>query len=206
MFEEILRFVEPAFGGWPGYALVGGAVLLERSILIGLVVPGEVVLATAAVFAARGDLELAAVIAVGAAAAMVGETVGFWLGRRYGMSLLLRLPGTRRNAARVAEVERLFDRHGGKVVLVSRFAAVAGAFVPFVAGLSRMRYVRFVSFDAPAVLVWAVAVGLVGFLLGENVDLVDRILRNFGWAMLGVLAVGLGLYVWWRRRSRLPIQ
>jgi membrane-associated protein len=126
--------------------------------------------------------------------------VGFWLGRRYGGSLLRRLPGSGRSRRRVGEVEWLFNRHGGKVVFASRFAAVVGDFVPFVAGMSRMPYPRFLAFEAPADVIWAVAVGLLGFLLGENVQLVDRLLRNFGWAMLGVVVVGLGLYVWSRRQ------
>jgi membrane-associated protein len=194
VLEAILRFLEPAFRGELGYVIVATAVVLERSVLIGLVVPGEVTLATGAVYAARGQLDLVAVMAIGALAAMVGESVGFWLGRRHGASLLRLLPGSRRRR-RVGEVERLLNRHGGKVVFASRFAAVVGDFVPFVAGTGRMPYGRFVTFEAPADVIWAVAVGLLGFLLGENVELLDRFLRNFGWAMLGVVVVGVGLYV-----------
>lgn len=200
ILEQIVEWVRPVFQGAGGYALVAGAVFLERSILIGLVVPGEVILATGAVFAARDQLSLSAVIALGIVAAIAGESVGFLLGRRYGMRLLRRLPLLRRMDDRLHEVEELFDRHGGKTVAVGRFAAAAGAFIPFVAGMGRMRYPRFLLFDAGAIVVWAVGVGLLGYLLGQNLDLIDRILSNFGWAMLGLLVIGIGLFLWWRRR------
>lgn len=202
LLEDVLRWVAPAFTGTLGYALVWTAVLLERSILIGLVVPGEVILATGAIFASRGDLALTPVIVLGAVAAIIGESVGFWLGHRYGASLLRRIPLLRRLDGKVDEVERLFSQHGGKTVFIGRFATAAGAFVPFVAGMGRMRYRRFVAFDVPAIVLWAVAVGLVGFFLGENVDRVDRILSNFGWVMLGLLVIGVAAYIWWRRRQR----
>lgn len=203
--EEILDWIAPVFQGAAGYALVWGAVLLERSILIGLVVPGDVVLATGGIFASRGELSLTWVIVLAAGAAMIGESVGYWLGRRYGIALLRRIPLLRRLEDKVDEVERLFAEHGGKTVFVGRFATVAGAFIPFVAGMGRMRYRRFLAFDLPAIVVWALGIGLVGYFLGKNVDLVDRILRNFGWATLGLLVVGIGLYVWWRRRSRADV-
>jgi len=201
LLEEILRWVEPAFQGTLGYVLVWGTVLLERSILVGLVVPGDVILATGGIFASRGELSLVVVIVLGAVAAIIGESIGFWLGHRYGVAFIRRIPFLRRLEDRVDEVERLFAEHGGKTVFIGRFATVAGAFVPFVAGMGRMRYRRFLAFDVPAIVLWAVAISVVGFYLGKNVALVDRILRNFGWAMLGLLVVGIGLYVWWRRRS-----
>lgn len=201
ILDQLLDWIAPVFQGATGYALVWGAVLLERSILIGLVVPGDVVLATGGIFASRGALSLTWVIVLAAGAAMIGESIGYWLGRRYGMALLRRIPLLRRLEDKVDEVERLFAEHGGKTVFIGRFATVAGAFIPFVAGMGRMRYRRFLAFDIPAIVVWALGIGLVGYFLGKNVNLVDRILRNFGWAMLGLLVVGIGLYAWWRRRN-----
>lgn len=202
LVEEVVRWVGPAFTGTTGYLVIAGAVLLERSILIGLVVPGEVTLAVGAIYVSRGDLDLSLVIAIGAICAIVGESVGYWLGRRYGRSLLSRIPLANRLAEKVEEVEDLFERHGGKTVAIGRYAAAAGAFVPFVAGMGRMRFLRFLAFDVPAIVVWAIGVGLLGFFLGENLELVDRILSRFGYAMLGLLAVLVGLYVWKRARER----
>ncbi|HEX6261246.1 MAG TPA: DedA family protein [Actinomycetota bacterium] len=200
LLEEIVEFIGPLFSGFTGYAIVTAAVLLERSILIGVVVPGEVTMAAGALFAARGQLSLTLVIVLGALAAMVGESIGFWLGRRYGRSLMRRLPLLNRFEHRIEDVEELFDRHGGKAVAVGRFAAGAGVFIPFVAGMGSMRYKRFLLFDVPSIVIWALGVGFVGYLLGRNIELLDRILTNFGWAMLGLLVVGIVAYVIWKRR------
>lgn len=200
ILEEIVEFIGPLFRGFTGYAIVTAAVLLERSILIGVVIPGEVTMAAGALFAARGQLSLTGVIVLGALAAIVGESVGYWLGRRYGRSLMRRLPLLNRFEDRLEGVEELFERHGGKAVAVGRFAAGAGVFIPFVAGMGGMRYTRFLLFDVPSIALWAVGVGLLGYLLGQNIELLDRILRNFGWAMLGLAVVGVAAYVLWKRR------
>jgi len=200
LLREIVEFIGPAFNGFTGYAIVTGAVLLERSILIGIVVPGELTMAAGALFAARGQLSLTLVIVLGALAAIVGESIGFWLGRRYGRALLRRLPLLNRVERRLEGVEELFDRHGGKAVAVGRFAAGAGVFIPFVAGMGRMRYARFLLFDVPSIVVWALGVGILGYVLGQNIELLDRILSNFGWAMLALAVIGVVAYVVWKRR------
>lgn len=200
ILEEIVEFIGPAFRGFLGYFIVTAAVLLERSILVGVVVPGEVTMAAGALFAARGQLSLTAVIVLGALAAITGESIGYWLGRRYGRSLMKRLPLLNRFEDRLEGVEELFERHGGKAVAIGRFAAGAGVFIPFVAGMGGMRYVRFMLFDVPSVVLWALGVGLLGYFLGQNIDLLDRVLSNFGWAMLGLAVVGVAAYIFWKRR------
>jgi len=200
--ESVIQWIGPLFSGPGGYLLIGTAVLLERSILIGLVIPGDVILAIGGIQAARGEASLAIVIALGIGAAIVGESAGYWLGRRFGRTIIGKIPVVRGLGRKIDEVERLFDRHGGKTVVIGRYATAAGAFVPFVAGMGRMRYPRFVAFDVPSVIVWGVAITLVGFFLGENLDVVDSILSRFGWITLGLLVLLVGGYVWYRRRER----
>jgi membrane-associated protein len=160
--EDIIKFLSPAYSTF-GYAIVAGGVLAERSILIGLVVPGDVLLALGGIYSARGSLELQWVILIGTFAAICGESTGYYLGRRYGMRLIKRIPLLRLLENRLEGAEEYFERHGGKTVAIGRYATAAGAFVPFVAGMGKMKYPRFLAFDVPAVVVWATGITLFGY-------------------------------------------
>ena len=85
---------------------------------------------------------------------------------------------------------------------IGRYATAAGAFVPFVAGITEMPYTTFIAYDVPAIAVWATGITLVGYYFGRNLDTVERILSRFGYAMLGMLVV-LVLVQYLRRRRRL---
>jgi membrane-associated protein len=201
LIHEIVRWVGPLFAS-AGYAIVAVAVLAERSILIGLIVPGDVIIALGGVYAARGDLNVVAVMAIAFFAAVCGESIGYWLGRRYGMRLIVRLPFVNRLESRIEGIQAHFDRHGGKTVAIGRYATAAGAVIPFVAGMAKMPYRRFLMFDIPAVLLWAVGITLVGYVFGRNLDRVETILSQFGWGILAVLvAFVIGRIIWKRRRS-----
>ena len=199
LVEQIIKAIAPAYES-AGYLIVAAGVLAERSILLGLFVPGDVILALGGVYAGRGDLALWAVIAIGTAAAVCGESIGYWLGRRYGRSLLRRVPLLKRLEGRLEGAEEFFRRQGGKTVAIGRYATAAGAFVPFVAGMGRMDYRRFLLFDIPAIAVWAAGITLFGYSFGENLGFIDRVLSRFGLIVLGLVVVGLAAYVVYRRR------
>ena len=204
IIEEIVEWAGPVFAA-AGYFIVFGAVALERSVFIGLFVPGDVILALGGIYAARGDLDIAWVIVLGAMAALIGESVGFWLGRRYGLSLIRHLPLVNRLEDRLESAREFFSRHGGKTVFIGRYATAAGAFIPFTAGVAEMSYPRFLAFDAPAVAIWATGIALIGYFFQAQLDLVDRILSRFGWIMLGLLAafiVGRIVYRRWKGQKK----
>lgn len=199
LIEEIVNWIGPVFGV-AGYPIIGVAVLLERSIFVGLVMPGDVLLALGGVYASRGDLDLGWVMGLAGTAAIVGESAGFWLGRRYGRTIMGKIPFGKRFTGNLAAAEEYFDKHGGKTVAIGRFATAAGTFIPFVAGMSGMRYWRFLAFDVPSVAVWAATITMIGYVFGQNLELVDRILSRFGWIMLGVLVVMVAAIIFVRRR------
>src|SRR5690242_11324693 len=104
LVDLLIRWLRPAYQN-AGYVIVGVGVMLERSMFVGLFVPGDILLALGGVYAAQQKLSLPWVIVIGIAAAITGESIGFWLGRRYGMGLVRRIPVLRRFEERLKKAE-----------------------------------------------------------------------------------------------------
>ena len=201
--EKIVHWIEPAFIV-AGYAIIAAGVLLERSVFIGLIVPGDVILALGGVYASNHKLNLVAVIVIGTVAAITGESIGFLLGRRYGSRLVQRIPGIGGWLAQMLDQsEEYFKKHGGLTVALGRYATAAGAFIPFTAGAGKMRYRTFLLFDAPAIVVWAIGISIFGYVFGQHLSFIDKALSRFGYAVLGLAVVFfLGRWLWRRHRGR----
>jgi membrane protein DedA with SNARE-associated domain len=175
-----------------GYAAVFIIVMLESA---GIPLPGETILVSAAAYAgSRHALHPGYIIAAAAAGAIIGDNIGFWVGREYGTTLLAKwgyligLDERKRNLGRF-----LFSRHGGKIVFFGRFVAVLRAFAAVLAGANRLAPVRFFIFNALGGIVWATIFGTGGYVLGESIR---RIAGPFGWAAL--IAAGICAVVLWR--------
>jgi membrane protein DedA with SNARE-associated domain len=138
---------------------------------MGLPVPGETTLLSAAVYAGlSGHLSIALVITAAAAGAILGDNGGYLIGRSLGERLLRRLEGRSRRSGRALLVGRyLFRRHGGKAVFLGRFVAVLRVFAALLAGATHMPWRRFVLCNAAGGLLWATVMGLVGYALGSTV-------------------------------------
>ncbi len=201
MVTTIVDWFGPLYSGWLGYLVVATLILLDRGAFTGLVLPGELFLALGGVYAGRGDLSVVAVIIVAVCAGVGGETFSFWLGRRFGVQILRRLPFANRLESHLGETRDFFRRNGGKTVFVGRYVSVVGTFMPFAAGMSKMPFRRFLAFDILAISLWAIAVTLLGYLLNSQVALVDRILSQFGWGLLALIVLFLGGRILFKRRE-----
>jgi undecaprenyl-diphosphatase len=200
LVTEFIDWIKPFFVTY-GYVIVSAGTFLESAALIGLIVPGDIVLALAGVYAGRGDLSIAGVIACGVVFGVCGETVGYLLGRHFGDSLLRRAPIIRRFEHRLEEAKVSIRTNAGKTITIGRFVTGAASFIPFVAGTSGVPPRTFFSFTIPTIAVWATAVTLVGFFVGNNVETIDRILTSAGGVGLVLVLLIVGVWIW-RHRGR----
>jgi len=185
-----------------GPLLVAAVVALES---MGLPVPGETTLVTAALLAGTThDLDIVRVVAAAALGAIVGDSAGYWIGRRYGHRLLVRYgPLIRIDSARLRLGQYLFARHGGKVVFFGRFVALLRALAALLAGTNAMPWPRFMAFNAAGGVVWASVFGFGAYSLGEGFTHLEGRLAVAG-AVLGVAGVAGGL--WFVRRHEAALQ
>ena len=151
------------------------AVFAESGLLVGLFLPGDSLLITAGVLAARGNLSLPVILVGVFVAAVAGDQVGYAFGRRVGPSLFRRPDSRFFKQDHVVKARRFFAEHGPKTIVIARFVPFVRTFAPILAGVGRMQYSTFVSFNVVGGLLWGVGVTMVGYALGEAVD-VDRYL------------------------------
>ena len=182
-----------------GLLFLFGIVALESA---GLWLPGETALIAAGVYASKGHLSITGVIVIAAVAAIIGDNIGYWIGREGGRRLLYRYALLRRFADRFLPAgERFFRRHGGKAVFLARFFGGVRVTGAWMAGITRMNWWRFLGWNAAGGIVWAAAVGLIAFFAGKAAA--DALARYGIYAAIaGAVAVVLliaALHVWRRR-------
>ena len=174
-----------------GYAAVFLIVMLESA---GIPLPGETILVSAAAYAgSRHTLDPVYIIAAAAGGAIVGDNIGFWVGREFGTTLLEKWGDLIGLDARKRKLgQYLFARHGGKIVFFGRFIALLRAFAAVLAGANRLPPLRFLFFNAAGGIAWATIFGTGGYILGEGIR---RIAGPFGWAAL-IAALICAVFLW----------
>src|SRR6266550_5493272 len=180
-----------------GLPLLFLVVMIES---FGIPLPGETALIAFGVLAAEGHYSIGWVIAIAAAGAIVGDNLGYWLiGRLGGRALFRRWRWLSQYSDRVLpRAESLMARHGGKTVFFGRFVSILRYTVAWVAGLARMRWWRFLAWNAAGGIVWATAVGLVAYYLGRAAaDLVAQYGLIGGGAAVGLaVVIVVGVHLW----------
>jgi len=187
------------FGGPAAYALVGFLAFAEAALMVGFFIPGETAVVIGGVLAGLGKVDLGVMMAVVVVCAVLGDSVGFEVGKKAGPWLTSHRP-LQGNAA-VRYTLGLLERYGGPAVFLGRFIAFARAVIPGLAGMSGLRYRTFLFWNLLGGIVWGVGYTLLGYIVGLSFQ---RILTEIGlWslAVVGVLA-GAAAAVEVRRRRR----
>jgi membrane protein DedA with SNARE-associated domain len=188
---------------WVVYLLVAVLVFAEDALFVGFVIPGETAAVIGGAAAALGHVQVAVMCTVVVAAAIVGDTVGYEVGRHYGWRLVEMRP-IRRHRDRLDDARAFLARRGGSAVFLGRFVAFFRAVMPALAGTARMPYPRFLVFNATGGLTWGVTFVLIGYFAGSSYARVEQAVGRWAVVVVAVLlALAVGVW-WWRRRSSEP--
>lgn len=186
--------------GWLVLVVAGAVVFAEDALFVGFVLPGESAAVLAGVAAKLGHVSLSGVLLTVVAAAVVGDTVGYEVGR-LGGARLLRLRVFDQHRDRVLEVQGRLVRRGGTAVFLGRWLAFLRAVTPALAGMARMPYRRFLAFNAAGGLIWGVTVVLLGYAAGASYARVEKSLGR-GIAVVAVVVVVVAFVAWRISRHR----
>jgi membrane-associated protein len=178
--------------------LAGLGILLETSVLIGLIVPGDTIVLVASTAVEGVGQYFALVIAV-IVGALIGESIGFALGRWFGPHIQHSRLGRRLGEENWRRAQRYLDRRGGPAIFISRFLPVLHSLIPLTVGMSTMRYRRFLAWTLPACVIWTFAYVSVGSLAAGGYREISRELHWAGYLFVAVIVVFL-VVVWLAKR------
>lgn len=193
--DEVLKL-----HGVAAYGLVGGLAFAEAALLVGFVLPGETAVLLGGVLAHEHRVSLAVMATVAVFAAIIGDSVGFEVGRHFGTRMLK----TRMFENRQESLERgqqALRNNGGRAVFFARFTAFLRAVMPGLAGTSRMPYLRFLIFNAAGGVVWAVGFTLLGYFAGASYHKVEKIAGRASLVILALVVVAVVVLVIRHRRA-----
>ena len=157
-----------------GYAGIFGIVFAESGLFVGFFLPGDSLLFTAGFIASQGHLNLFALIIVCLLGAVIGDSVGYSFGRRFGKSLFTRPQSRWFKPEHLATARAFYARHGTKTIVLARFVPIVRTFAPIVAGAGEMQYPTFLTYNVIGALLWTIILPLLGYFLGNLVPNIDH--------------------------------
>jgi membrane-associated protein len=198
-FESVYNVPELIrYGGIAGMMAI---VFAETGLMIGFFLPGDSLLVTAGLFAARGDLDITWLNLALIAAAITGDATGYWIGYRAGKALYSRPNSLFFRREHLLRTHEFYERHGGKTIIIARFMPIVRTFAPVVAGAAYMTYRHFAAYNAVGGMLWVLSMTLTGYFLGRAIPNLDKQLHLVVAAVI-FLSLLPGLVAWLRSRSR----
>ena len=158
-------------GGLLGLVVI---VFAETGLMVGFFLPGDSLLVTAGLFAAKGDLDIVWLNLCVMAAAITGDAAGYWIGYRAGQALYSRPNSFFFRREHLIRTHEFYEKHGGKTIVIARFMPIVRTFAPVVAGAASMTYRRFAVYNVMGGILWVISMTLTGYFLGRVVPDIDR--------------------------------
>jgi membrane-associated protein len=183
--ERLIQLLSGVMSGWLGYALLFAIVFSETGLLVGFFLPGDSLLFTVGVVAGAGDLNIVVVNVVLMAAAMIGDSTGYWIGRGTGPRIFNRPDSRLFKRQHLVRTQQFYEKHGGKTIIYARFIPIIRTFAAFVAGVAEMPYLRFLPFSVCGGAGWVAFMTLLGYYLGR----VAIVRQNFEKVVLLIIVI-----------------
>ncbi|HWZ34218.1 MAG TPA: VTT domain-containing protein [Bryobacteraceae bacterium] len=185
--DKLIHLLSQVLTGWAGYALLAAIVFSETGLLVGLFLPGDSLLFTVGVVAGAGQLDIVSICALLTFMSVLGDQSGYFLGYRTGPRIFSRPDSLVFKQEYVKRTQAFYEKHGGKTLIYAKFVPIVRTFAPFMAGVGRMSYARFLSFNVFGGIGWVLSMTLAGYWLGE----VPIIRRNFEKVVIGIVLVSV---------------
>ncbi|MBU0540683.1 VTT domain-containing protein [Patescibacteria group bacterium] len=164
--QEIIR--------WGGYVALIAIVFAETGLFFGFFLPGDSLLVTAGLFAAKGDLNIGILFLVVSAAAIIGDATGFEIGRLSGKRIFAREDSWLFKKRHLERTQSFYEKHGGKTIVIARFMPIVRTFAPLVAGVAGMKYRRFALFNISGGIAWVGGMLGIGYFLGRVIPNIEE--------------------------------
>ena len=198
--ERLIQLLTTVLTGWLGYGLLFGVVFAETGLLTGFFLPGDSFLFTVGVVAGAARLNILVVLPLLMAAAIVGDSTGYFLGRRTGPHIFSRPNSRLFRREHLLRSKAFYERYGGKTIVYAKFVPIIRTFAPFLAGVSEMNYFRFLAFSVAGVVAWISSITMLGRTLGG----IPLVRQYFDKVILLIVALSLlpVLSEFWKARRK----
>jgi len=185
--NQLIQLLSTVLTGWAGYAVLFAVVFAESGLLVGFFLPGDSLLFTVGIVAGAGKLQIGTIIVMLAVASIAGDGIGFLLGSTLGYRLFKNPNSKIFRREYLDRTHAFYEKHGGKTIIYAKFVPIIRTFAAFIAGVGKMNYVRFLTFNVVGAIGWVTLMVTLGYNLGN----IPVIRHNFEKVVLLIIFISI---------------